>query len=198
MAQFTRAELLQQVIDNFPDNSNRLITEEVMRTMLNNLIDSGALQIDEEELFNLRTLEDRNYKLGEAMIYDDGTQVGIYQANQDVAGLPFNSGAWDLITLPSNNFVDIESGDYTPVVSDAGKSFFNSGTSIRNLFLDFTLVKPFDLVTLQGRINVVVPLGMTLYLPNGTTITDDLFNLQDTKAYVLYRRGGAIVTGKQK
>lgn len=191
MAQFTRAELLQQVIDNFPDNSNRLITEEVMRTMLNNLIDSGALQIDEEELFNLRTLEDRNYKLGEAMIYDDGTQVGIYQANQDVAGLPFNSGAWDLITLPSNNFVDIESGDYTPVVSDAGKSFFNSGTSIRNLFLDFTLVKPFDLVTLQGRINVVVPLGMTLYLPNGTTITDDLFNLQDTKAYVLYRRGGS-------
>ena len=99
MTKIDRASGIAKVQLLAPDNTNRLITEAVLRELLIDLWDSGALQIDEELIFNLRELSDRAYKENECMVYDDGNGFQVYRANQDVAtGIPYVSSNWEQLT----------------------------------------------------------------------------------------------------
>ena len=82
---------LQSIIDNIPDNTQRLITEAIMRDQNSNLWLSAINRLDDKNLLNLRDFEDRAYDLGEACLYDDGGGFQIYRANTAVTGAPFNA-----------------------------------------------------------------------------------------------------------
>ena len=98
MTKINRAQGIAKVQNLAEDNDNRLITESVLRTLLIDLWDSGALQIDEGELFNLRVIEDRPYAVNECIIYDDGNGFEIYRAIIQNNGLPFLATNWEQIT----------------------------------------------------------------------------------------------------
>lgn len=99
MTKITRAVGKQKVTDLAPNNTNRLITEAVLRELLYDLWDSSALQIDEEIYFNARELEDRVYAKSECMVYNDGNGLAIYSAKADgTNGIPFLATDWEKLT----------------------------------------------------------------------------------------------------
>lgn len=98
MTKISRAAGKTKVTNLAADNTTRLITEAILRELLFDLWDSGALQIDEEALFNLQDLTGRDYALGECMVYDAGSGFDIYRATTAAAGLPFVIGNWENLT----------------------------------------------------------------------------------------------------
>ena len=116
MTKINRAQGIAKVQNLAEDNENRLITEEILRELLIDLWDSGALQIDEGELFNLREVEDRPYSVNECIIYDDGDGFEIYRAITANNGTPFLASNWQQITglNSSQNFQGVmtEGGTY--------------------------------------------------------------------------------------
>lgn len=129
-----RATGLQWVIDNLPNNSNRLITEEIMREALSNLWKSGYMLIDEEIYVNLRELNDRPYTVGECATYNNGGGNKIWQCISPVVGFPFNPAEW--VELGSAGVLSFNSrvGAVVPQSNDysasmvADDSTLNKGT----------------------------------------------------------------------
>ena len=98
MTKISRAQGLAKVQNLAEDNENRLITPEILRTLLIDLWDSGALQINEGELFNLREIKDRPYEVGECIVYDSGSGFNVYRAISANNGIPFLASNWQQIT----------------------------------------------------------------------------------------------------
>jgi hypothetical protein len=88
-----RASGLTGVQNNLPDNTQRLITEQIMRDELSKLWNSNANLIDDEFRFNLRDYQDRAYQEGEGCFFNGVT----YRANQQVSGGAFDPAKWDQI-----------------------------------------------------------------------------------------------------
>tara|TARA_R110002020_G_scaffold80086_2_gene200054 strand:+ start:1444 stop:2367 length:924 start_codon:yes stop_codon:yes gene_type:complete len=103
MTKINRAQGLAKVQNLAEDNENRLITPEILRTLLIDLWDSGALQIDEANLFNLREVEDRPYSVNECIIYNEGNGFEIYRAITANNGTPFLASNWEQITGVSSS-----------------------------------------------------------------------------------------------
>jgi len=125
-----KATLLQQIQDNFPDNTSRLITEEIMRNESSDWVNSLANLIDDKPKFNLRDFTDREYDEGEFCFYDDGTSQGIYRANQIVSGSPFNPSEWDLQAALGVVSFNGRNGSVMPQLGDYGSNIINNDSSV--------------------------------------------------------------------
>ena len=187
---------LQSIQTNVIDNTNRLVTESIIRDQLSNVWESFFNKISDAELVGLRPLSDRPYAIGDSMKYDDGTGIAVWSAVNAVAGLPFNGADWVrtgvIDTSDLSNYIDISSSNRVAEVKDAGKFIFNSGNPLRDYSLGFSLAKPFDMVLLQGNISVTSIAGVGLTLPDDTLITTGTSFVLDTKeSYALTRDGAS-------
>jgi hypothetical protein len=142
------AQGLQSIIDNMPDNTQRLITEAIMRDQNSNLWLSALNRIDDAALLNLRDFSDRAYVTGEYCGYDDGSGYKIYRANKAIAGAPFAPADWDLVAgveTATNNDTSLQSSailsgsvvsinvDTTKWDLAAGKAIIVDNTDLTNI-----------------------------------------------------------------
>ena len=137
MSELNRAQGIAKVLNLAPDNDTRLITEAVLRELLTDLWNSGALKIDEKSFFNLRELEDRPYEENECIIYNSGAGFQVYRALQNNNGFPFTETDWQQIT----GIVQVSTDeDNAATIGTDGKIFVpqgvpNSGSeSLRYIF----------------------------------------------------------------
>ncbi len=118
MSQLNRSQGIQSVNTIVPINSQRLVTEEVMRNELINLWNSQLNLEDDEKLLGVKDYEDRSYKIGEGCFFNDGNTIELYRAKNAVNGGAFNPSDWDKLTNQGVMSWNGRTGDVVPEDND--------------------------------------------------------------------------------
>ena len=95
-------------------------------------------------------------------------------------------------SLWDKNFLDLktEVSAYAITDQDSGFVFVNSDASTKGLTLG-SVAEPLSMFWVKGDIDLTVPAGVNLKLPNGSTITDATHNFDGTKTILVFRTSGS-------
>ena len=144
-----RASGLLGVQNNLPDNTQRLITEEIMRNELSKIWNSNANLIDDEFRFNVREYQDRAYKEGEGSFFNGE----LYQANEDLTGGAFDPAKWTKVGGSGVTSFNTRQGNVSPASGDYDSDqITNKSTKAQGSNVTEALDYLYDLAT-QGAIN---------------------------------------------